>query len=54
MQTTKTWMMWREVNLLKEQSTFILKKQWRKTKHSEIEPPSKVVLLEPEVTAINT
>ena len=33
----------------REHSTFISKKQRRRTKQSEIEPPSKVVLLESEV-----
>ena len=37
------------MKLSREHSTFISKKQRRKTKHSEIEPPSKVVLLESEV-----
>ena len=42
-------MMQRKVKLLGEHSTFDQNKQRRKTKHSEIEPPNKVVLLESEV-----
>ena len=37
------------MKLSSEQSTFISNKQGRKTKHSEIEPPSEVSLLESEV-----
>ena len=37
------------MKLSREHSTFTSKKQNRKTKHSEIEPPSKVVQLESEV-----
>ena len=42
---------WRKVKLSGEHLTFDWKKQRRKTKHSEIEPLSKVILLESEVSS---